>query len=252
MTSATIDYPGLSRPTDRSFFLLILAAIWSGVLAGFVPDSLEHLAGKHVAFAPIVHLHAVVFVGWMALLTTQFTFVRIGRIDLHRRLGVVAVGMIPVMLVLGPATSFIMAKREFGTPDGDPAFLILPWLSIIVFATISFAGLAFRRNAAVHKRLMLLGTVMISDAGFGRWLGPQLGPLLGHAFGPGFVAFFVPSFIGSILIAGAMLGYDLATRRRPYPVVLGAMGFMVAVQVIIAAIYVSPAWIAFATQLVRH
>jgi len=226
MSSATIDYIGLSRSSDRSFFLLVLAAIWGGVLAGFVPDSLEHLAGKHVAFAPIVHLHAVVFVGWMVLLTTQFSLIRAGRPDLPKRLGLFGAAMIPVMLVLGPATSFVMSRREFGTPDGDPAFLILPTLSAICFAAVSATGLAYRRDAAIHKRLMLLGAVVLSDAGFARWLGPQLGPLLGRTFGHGFIAFFVPGFIGSILIMAAMLGYDIATRRRPYPLVLGAVGFV--------------------------
>jgi hypothetical protein len=252
MSIAAIDHAGPFKPTDRSFFLLVLAAIWGGVLAGFVPDSLEHLAGKHVAFAPIVHLHAVTFVGWMVLLTTQFSLIRVGRVDLHKRLGMVAAGLIPIMLVLGPVTSFIMSQREFGTPDGDPAFLILPTLSAICFAAISFTGLAYRKTAAIHKRLMLLGTVVLSDAGFARWLGPQLGPLMGHLFGRGFIAFFVPSFVGSILIMAVMLGYDLATRRRPYPVVLGAMGFVLLTQVIIALVYINPAWKPIATHLLGH
>jgi len=252
MSSATIDYIGLSRSSDRSFFLLVLAAIWGGVLAGFVPDSLEHLAGKHVAFAPIVHLHAVVFVGWMVLLTTQFSLIRAGRPDLPKRLGLFGAAMIPIMLVLGPATSFVMSRREFGTPDGDPAFLILPTLSAICFAAVSATGLAYRRDAAIHKRLMLLGAVVLSDAGFARWLGPQLGPLLGRTFGHGFVAFFVPGFIGSILIMAAMLGYDIATRRRPYPLVLGGVGFVLLTQVTITLIYINPAWTPIATHILGH
>jgi uncharacterized membrane protein YozB (DUF420 family) len=252
MSSAAIDYTGLSRPTDRSFFLLVLAAMWGGVLAGFVPDSLEHLAGKHVAFAPIVHLHAVIFVGWMVLLTVQFTFIRMGRVDLHRRLGLLGAFLIPVMLVLGPVTSYVMTRREFGTPDSDPGFIVLPWLGALCFALVSSTGLAYRKNAAVHKRLMLIATAVLADAGFGRWLGPQLGPLLGHTFRSGFVAFFVPGFIGSILIMAAMLGYDLITRRRPYPQVLAAMGFVLFIQVTTTLIYTNPAWTPIATHLLGH
>jgi hypothetical protein len=252
MSSAAIEYRRPSGLSDRTFFLLVLAAIWGGVLAGFVPDSLSHLAGKHVPFAPIVHVHAIVYVGWMVLLTTQLSLIRSGRVALHKRLGLLGAAMIPIMLVLGPVTSFIMTQRELGTPDSDPAFLILPWLSATSFAAISLTGLAYRGNAAIHKRLMLLGTVVLSDAGFGRWLGPQLGPLLGHMFGPGFIAFFVPDFIGSILIMMAMLGNDIAVRRRPYPVVLGAIGFAIATQVVITFVYIDPAWTPIAEHLLRR
>jgi hypothetical protein len=252
MSSVAIDYARPVRLGERTFFLLVLAALWGGILAGFVPDSLSHIAGKHVPFAPIVHLHALVYVGWMALLTTQFSLVRSGRVDLHRRLGVSAVVMVPVMLVLGPATSYIMAQREFGTPDADTAFLILPWLAAISFAVIAFTGLANRGNAAIHKRLMLLSTIVLSDAGFARWLAPQLAPLMARTFGPGFIAFHVPEFIGSNLLMAAILGYDVATRGRPYPLVLGATAFAVLLQVITTLVYINPAWTPIATHLIGH
>ncbi len=253
MTSSLMVRPASAYDADRTFFLLVLAAIWGGILAGFVPDSLDHIATtKHVAFAPIVHLHAVVFVGWMVLLTTQFTLIRSGRADLHMRLGAVSAGAIPVMLILGPVTSYVMARREFGTPDSDPAFLVLPTLSAISFAVASFTGLALRRNAAVHKRLMLLGTVVLSDAGFARWLGPQLGPIMGHLLGRSLMAFYIPSFIGADLIIAAMLAYDLTTRRRPYPIVAAAMTFVILIQLTIAAVYVTPAWSRTATHLLGH
>ena len=253
MISGLLDRPALAHDSDRTFFLLVLAAIWGGILAGFVPDSLEHIATtKHVAFAPIVHLHAVVFVGWMALLTTQFTLIRSGRADLHMRLGAFATGAIPVMLILGPVTSYVMARREFGTPDSDPAFLVLPTFSAITFAVVSFTGLAFRRNAEVHKRLMLLGTVVLSDAGFARWLGPQLGPIMGHLLGRSMMAFYIPSFLGADLIIAAMLAYDVTVHRRPYPIILAAMAFVILIQLTISAVYVTPAWTTAATHLLGH
>lgn len=256
MTAATMPGFAPRQDSDRNFFLLVLAAIWAGIFAGFVPDSLEHLAGKHVAFAPIVHVHALTFVGWLVLLSTQIAFIRSGRVDLHRRLGILGAVLIPVMLVLGPYTSLVMGARAFGTPDSDPAFLILPMLSAVSFAVVSATGLLFRGEAAAHKRLMLLGTVVLSDAGFARWIAPQLGPLLGHLlghrFGAGFIAFHAPSFIGSNLIIAAMVGYDLATRGRPHPVVASAMVFVVAMQVLISTIYLTPAWTPIATHILGH
>jgi FtsH-binding integral membrane protein len=239
-------------PSDRDFFLLILVAIWGGVAAGFIPDSLEHFNGHHVAYAPIVHVHAVSYVAWLGLLTTQMSLIRADRSDLHRRLGLVSLFMIPWMAIIGPWTGLVMQRAEFGTPDGNPPFMILQVLSMLCFVVLSGAALAKRRDAAFHKRLMLMGTIVLADAGFGRWIGPYLGPFIAMNFGGGPLAFHVPHFIGSDLLILAILGYDLVTRRRVKPLVLGAAVFVLITQLATTAIYGLPAWQALATHLVGH
>ena len=252
MTAAVISGFSPRESSDRNFFLLILAGIWGGVIAGFVPDSLNHLMGGHVPYAAIVHVHAASYVAWLVLLTTQMTLIRSDQTALHRRLGLAALVMIPWMVVVGAATAVVMGGLELGTPDGDAPFLILPVLSVLSFAALSFTSLAFRANAAVHKRLMLIGTLIITDAGFGRWIGPVLGPFLGRLFGRGFIAFHVPHFIGSDILMATILAYDLATRRRVHPVVGTAVLLAVAVQFVITLIYVNPAWTPIATRILGH
>jgi hypothetical protein len=156
--------------------------------------------------------------------------------------------MIPVMVVLGPLTYVIMGRLEYGTPDGDPPFLILPVVSVIDFALITVTGLAFRGNAAVHKRLMLLGTVFLADAGYSRWLGGSIGRALGHGFGP----FFAASYFSHVLMIGAMVGYDLATRRRVHPVVLAAMGLGLCADLFVTWVYNLPAWAPIAAHILGH
>ena len=252
MTTAAVPMFSPREASDRNFFLLILAGIWGGVIAGFVPDSLDHFTGKHVAYAPIVHVHAISYVAWLALLTTQMSLIRAGNVALHKRLGILGLVMIVWMTIIGPWTSVIMGGLELGTPDGDAPFLILPILSVVSFAAVSFTGLALRANAVVHKRLMLIGTIVLSDAGFGRWIGPNLGPFLGGMFGRGFVSFFVPHFIGAIILMAAILAHDLATRRRVHPAVGAAILFVVTMQVLTTAIYGLPAWTPIASHLLGH
>jgi uncharacterized membrane protein YhaH (DUF805 family) len=87
---------------DRNFFLIILVVIWSGIVAGFVPDMLTHMAGGHVKSAKIVHVHAAFYVGWLLLLTAQMSLVRARRVDVHRRLGLLSVIMVPAMTLKTP------------------------------------------------------------------------------------------------------------------------------------------------------
>ena len=252
MTTATIFTFSPREASDRNFFLLILAAIWGGVIAGFLPDSLDHFTGKHVAYAWIVHVHAISYVAWLALLTTQMSLIRSDRVALHKRLGVLGVVMIPWMTIVGPWAFLVMGNLEFGTPDGNTPFLILPILSVTSFAIIAGAGLALRANAAVHKRLILIGTIVLSDAGFARWIGPWLGPFMGKMFGRGFVTFYVPHFIGATILMGSILVYDLVTRRRVHPVVLAAVAFAVGMQLLTTFIYGLPAWTPIAAHILGH
>jgi hypothetical protein len=240
------------EPSDRNFFLVILAAIWGGIIAGFVPDSLDHFTGQHVTYAAIVHVHAVSYVAWLALLTTQMSLIRSDRVALHMRLGVLALVMIPWMTVVGPWAFLVMGNLEYGTPDGDAPFLILPVLSVVSFAIIASTGLALRANAAAHKRLMLIATIVLSDAGFSRWIGPYLGPFVAKVFGRGFLSFYLPHFIGALLLMGAILVYDLVSRRRLHPAVVSAVVLAVGIQVATTVIYSLPAWTPIATHILGH
>ena len=250
MVSATFDTFSAREASDRNFFLLILAAIWAGVIAGFIPDTLDHVTGKHVAFAPIVHVHAVSYLAWLALLTTQMSLIRSGRVALHRRLGPVALVMIPWMVVVGAWAALVMGHREFGTPDGDAAFIILPFANVIAFACVTAGGLAFRADAPTHKRLMLIGTIALSNAGFARWIGPWLGPFLAKLYGRGFATFHLPHFICGDVLLAAIVVHDLATRRRVQPVVGAAVMFVISIEVLTTLIYFAPAWTPIATKLI--
>lgn len=252
MTAVAIPAFAPREDSDRNFFLLVLGAIWAGILAGFIPDALDHFTGKHVPYQWIVHVHAATYVGWLALLTTQMVLIRSGAVAIHRRLGVLGLVMIPIMLIVGPWAFVVMGNLEFGTPDGDAPFLILPVLAAASFAIIASAALLLRRDAAAHKRLMLIATIVLADAGWARWLGPKLTPFLTKIGASSFITFHVPSFVGSEVVMASILIYDLATRRRLHPAVTAAVVFAVLIQVITTYVYLTPAWKPIATHLLGH
>jgi hypothetical protein len=81
------------HPWDRNFFLLYVLLLWCGILGGFVPEIVQHVAQNKPPFPLIVHVHVVVFLGWLAVLTAQVLLIRRRRADLHRKLGEAAMAL---------------------------------------------------------------------------------------------------------------------------------------------------------------
>src|ERR1043165_2649665 len=94
--AATGLTPKPSRPftpyvkSDRNFFLTYVVLIWLGILGGFVPEIVSGIVHHKPPFPLIAHVHGVVFVGWLVLLTTQVLLIRRSRADVHRKLGTAA------------------------------------------------------------------------------------------------------------------------------------------------------------------
>ncbi len=174
-------------PSDRIFYPLFVAAIWCGVLGGFGPELVRHVQGGAAPYPLIVHLHAAAFTGWLMLLSTQVLFIRTGRWQLHRQLGTAAIGLAAVMLFLGPAVSLAIQRQQLGLAHpspvfGNPAFLAVQFGGMVDFAILLAAALLLRSHASAHRRLMLLTTLALTDAGFARATGAWISPKSGAGF----------------------------------------------------------------------
>ncbi|HTT96834.1 MAG TPA: hypothetical protein VMF58_02205 [Rhizomicrobium sp.] len=233
---------------DRNFFLIYVALIWLGIVMGFGGDIVDHLNSKDPPYPLIVHFHAVAFVGWLVVLTTQVLLIRRSRHDLHRQLGIAAMALAALMIVLGPATAIVVQRARFGTPDSDPAFFAIQAFDIVGFAGLVIAAFLQRGNSPAHKRLILLATLMISDAGFARWLGGPLHHMFGDRFWP-----YMPNFYlgNDVLIVGLGI-YDLITRRRLHPAYIAGAVWIFAIQLLIGYLYTAPWWKICATHLIGH
>jgi len=235
------------HPWDRNFYLVMVALAWLGILRGFGAEIVNHVTKHKPAFALIVHVHAVVFVAWLVLFTVQVFLVRLRKLSVHKQLGLWLVGLAGLMVILGPATALTVQHRSMADPHGDPGFLSVQFTDILAFASLTTAALLLRRRPAAHKRLMLLGTLYITDAGFARWLADGIIARLGD----GYWAFWVALYVGPnvlVLLAGA---YDLATRRRQlHPAYLAGAAWIFAVQMLALSLYFSPAWTACAKRII--
>jgi len=238
-----------ARPeADRNAFLLLTALVWFGVVSGFGTDSFNHLRRHGLDYPLIVHFHAVAFVGWLTLFTTQVMLIRGGRADIHRRLGLAGAALAGVMLILGPATALTVDAARFAAKGETPEFLAVQLTDILAFAGLTGTGLLLRAAPSAHKRLMLLGLIYISDAGFSRWVNGILAAPLGQ----GFWGEMAGLYLGSDLLVLGLGAYDLATRRRLHPVYIAGAGWMIALQFTARGLLHSPAWKVVALHLIGH
>jgi len=233
-----------NHPWDRNFFLLYAGLIWFGILAGFGPEILKHVQGHEKPYPLIVHFHAAAFMGWLALFTVQILLIRTKRVAIHRKLGLAMIGLAGLMAVVGPATALIADHAKIGTPAYDPAFVAIQFTDIIGFVGLIGAAVAFRNMAPIHKRLALLSTLSIADAGFARWL-----------FALGMTGTDLLSTWGSLYVCTTLLilgvgAYDLITRRRLHPAYIAAVAWIALIQATSMALYFSPAWKVFADKLI--
>jgi hypothetical protein len=236
------------HPQDRNAFLAMVAAVWAAILGGFGWDIVDHL-NKHKATWPLViHIHAVVFLSWLALLTTQVLLVRSRRVDLHKRLGMFGAGLIPVMIVLALSAAWVMDRHYLGTKDADPSFLSIQLVDVVVFAPLAVAALLLRADAPAHKRLILLATFQIIDAGFDRLMGFLVPSLSNTEFWQNYLS----AYLGTDLLVLGLGAYDLVTRRRLHPAYIAGAGWLLLVELTGNWLYVTPAWKPIALHLLGH
>ena len=230
---------------DRNFFLAYVAIIWVGILAGFVPEIVRHVTSGAPAFPPIIHVHGVVFVSWLILLTVQALLIRNRQVRLHQRLGVAGPILAGTMVIVGLATSLTMDKLELPTPDGNPGFLSIQVLDMLEFGTLAFAAVAARKMPSAHKRLILLATLSIADAGFARWLGPSL-----H-FSDSALSIYIELFLPTALLVLGIGAYDLVTRRRLHPAYVAGAGLIFTGQITASLLDHNAAWTKVASSIIR-
>lgn len=141
---------------DERFFLGAAAVMIAVVIGGFLNLWLQ---GVTTFAAPWpVHLHAVVFMGWVGFFAFQVWLATKGPVTLHRRLGWISVAYIPVILILGTATIVRMLRLGTTPPMWTPAyFFVMNMVALVAFSVLTVAAIAMRRQSSWHRRLMFCG-----------------------------------------------------------------------------------------------
>ncbi|MBN8815270.1 MAG: hypothetical protein J0J06_07475 [Sphingomonas sp.] len=139
------------------------------IVAGF---SLQLAMGRSSFGAPpLVHAHALVFMGWMVLYVLQNIFITRGSMALHRTLGWIGAGWMVLMVVLGCAVTVAMVRAGHVPFFFRPVqFLVFDPVTVFTFAGLTIAAIVMRRRTEWHRRLHYCGMAMLLDPALGRLL----------------------------------------------------------------------------------
>ncbi len=235
----------------------MLVAVWLATLSGFGYNNVQKYPSGKLTYPVIVHIHAVCFVAWLVLFTTQVVLVRRGQVGTHRKLGMFGSGLAAVMVVLGVMRAIITEQIKLGTPTPDPPFLSVMLGDILVFGGLVTAGMLLSRSAAGHKRLMLIATLFQTDAGFGRWLSPKIAELMGlknywelKTFAEGACSFIRFQLVPMYALIAALGAFDLFTRKRLHPAYLRAIACCLPTHLLAGWLYFQPFWKSAALQII--
>ncbi len=238
-TQTEVIRPDQNKRRERLFYTGMVVAIVITVFAGFSRTFYLRPYFQTQPLIPLLVLHGVVFSSWMVLLITQTTLIATKRTRTHMRLGIAGGVLATLMIVIGTVTALVRAKGPSPVPDVNQlSFLTIPLGDILVFAILVSAAFYFRRQADVHKRLMLLATIGILPAAVARWpfaFIQQHGPL----------AFFG---LSDLFIVPCLI-YDLLTRGRPHRATVLGGALIVISHPLRLVIGSTHAWLAFATWL---
>ena len=211
---------------DRLFFFVMALVIAGVIVSGFV---LQVSMGRSSFASPWwVHVHAVTFMGWLGIYLMQNWLAWRGEVVSHQQLGRLAAAYIGWMVLVGLSVNTLAAIHHRIPPFFETnVFLVMDWLTVLVFAGLTWAAVRLRGASDWHRRLMLAGAIQVMTPGLGRLL-PL--PLMGTWMLWGIWAGMLP-FMAAALI------YDLRTRGKVHPAYywgFGAITLAVALMRLIA------------------
>lgn len=227
MATVAFDRPRDAVASDERFAATMAIVMAAFVIAGF---STQYLMGRSTFAAPLrVHIHAVAFMGWVAIFVTQSWLATRGPLALHRKLGWIAAAW--MVLMVGAGLTVMLAVVRGGNAPfffRPQEFLFANPLSLLGFVVLTGAAISMRKQTDWHARLHLCGMTMIMGPAFGRLLPmPLLIPYAFESAGIAAAAFPIAGMIrdkrvlgrvhpawliGLATLAGAVLTADLIAQ----------------------------------------
>lgn len=232
-------YRPVNRTVERIFYSGMAIVLCICVYIGFSPTYFQAGMLRAPLPSPILHVHGAVFTIWMLVFTVQAALISARRVMWHRSLGTIAFCLPPIMIILGVIAAIDALHRGVRIGPLDPSIsAAIPLIGIAAFTVVIYASWRARRRPDAHKRLIMIATMGLVAAAFGRfpWNAIGLPPAAGATTG-----------LGVLLLI--FLVYDLATIHRIHRSTMWAAPLVFASVAFSVPIGMTPAWTAFAAWL---
>lgn len=235
--SSTAKASGISRFLNKYFYFSMSLLIAAVVVYGFshtVNDRLIHATPPRPW---ILWVHGAVFTGWLGYFIFQSALVRTHHVKLHRLTGWFGAALGVLIPVLGIWTAIIMHRFDltyfhasavqFPPTARNSAFFSIQGLDMLLFAVFFWLAILWRKKPEFHRRLVLIATCALTDAGFGRF------PMIPHHW--------FEAGVDALILLG--VARDLIVNRRIHVVYRYALPAMVICQIFAVYLWLDhPAW----------
>ena len=161
--------PENHRPRPRYFHVVAATLVLLVVFIGFAPSFyLKGHLGPARELSLLVRTHGVVMTAWFGLLVLQAGLIRWNRPDWHRRLGHVGGFLAAAVAILAAAVQLNATRDErarlgFLHVEGSALGFLLAFFFLVGLA------LYWRKCPETHKRLMMVATLSLLGAAWGRF-----------------------------------------------------------------------------------
>ena len=246
---------------DRWIFVFMAAWFIFIVLVGFIPDAIGKVqaveAGLRPPFPLVLHMHAVAMGSFLLLLLAQTMMVATGRPELHRKVGIAAFVLVPVLVLVGIVLAPTMYYQTWGALQSATGaardklqqrlsiqedILLLQLAAGILFAVFVTIALGARAaNSGMHKRMMFLATAVPLGASIDRmWWLPSSLPA-----NPWSTDFYI------LLALSPMFAWDVVRNRKVHEAYGIWLAIYVPVSLLVDVLWDKPWWHAAARTIMR-
>jgi hypothetical protein len=152
-----------AKRKKSSFYLLMGIVALFAVVVGFFTTYISPSFRGSFTAPVIVHIHGAFAFAWVLLFLMQTLTVKYRNFKLHKTFGYfgffVALGILTTML----PTGLFQVKRDLAKGMGQTAVsqIVGVLTTAIMFGSFVAAGFIFRKIPKVHKRLLLLATIVL-------------------------------------------------------------------------------------------
>ena len=161
---------GRNGLVDRYFYFLLSLIVAVVIVAGFSKTVGPGLIHAAPARPVLLWMHGAAFSAWVGFFILQSGLVRIRKVSLHKLLGWFGAALAALMVVLGCVVSVVMGRFDAMVMKApDPSFLSVTFWDMFAFGTLVGLAILWRGKPDVHRRLLVVGTCCLLDAGFGRF-----------------------------------------------------------------------------------
>ena len=211
----------VERPRGRvpsRFFSRCALLMLAMVLIAFPFTYFGPIVSGSRHFAPVYHIHGVLFFGWIGLYAWQTHLVATGRTARHRELGLAGIAISALMVPLGVILAIEAIQRRTAEGNQHPFDNTLyNVIDIASFAVLMIASIsAVTRHTEWHRRFTFGAAIVLVGPAISRWFFnpwfvtiPRLSPLSDMA----------PNLIADAFLI-ALVVHDRRTLGRIHPATL--------------------------------